>query len=341
MEQALETAIRVAQIRSGIFSKPAAAHGRPIRDGRRLGSARRSAAALRRRVPAWTPAGIWDKLAEPSLLQCSPAGGWDRVRGTTALLDDRTAAKDQGDVMAFLRAAHIDSGVPASLHEQVTNALRAGLQPGVRRPGAAIPAERELAEALGRSRVTGRRAIKTLVHDRVLVQRPGARTIVAHRVEKPVSVFVGFSQDMQARGLRPGTVWLDRHLGPAVPDEALALALSPGASVVRLRRLRTADDVPMALESSVVPARFLPDPSLVIDSLYTALAEQGVVPVRALQRIRAIAATPGDAGQLGVPTGTPLFDMERRCFSAAGQPVEFCRSLYRSDLYDLLVELAR
>ena len=256
------------------------------------------------------------------------------------MLDDRSVVTDQGDVMAFLLAARVDSNSPASLHEQLSEALRAGLQSGVLRPGGALPAERELADALGLARVTVRRAIKTLVDDRLLVQRPGARTLVAQRVEKPVSVFAGFSQDMKARGLRPGTIWLDRHLGAAVPDEALALALSPGASVVRLRRLRTADDVPMALESSVVPARFLPDPGLVLDSLYAALAEQGVVPVRALQRIRAMAATPGDAGQLGVPTGTPLFDMERRCFNDAGLPVEFCRSLYRGDLYDLLVELA-
>ena len=225
-------------------------------------------------------------------------------------------------------------------HERLTEALRASVQQGVLRPGAAIPGERALAERLDLSRTTVRRAIKTLVDERLLVQRPGARTSVAQRVEKPVSLFTGFSQDMRARGLRPGSLWLGRETGPALPAEAFELALSPGTPVCRLRRLRTADDIAMALELSIVPARFLPDPSLVEDSLYAALEQRGTLPVRALQRMRATVAGRDEADQLGLQPGAPLLDMERRCFNEAGDTVEFCRSLYRGDLYDLLVELS-
>lgn len=225
-------------------------------------------------------------------------------------------------------------------HERLTDALRVSVQQGFLRPGAAIPGERALAERLDISRTTVRRAIKTLVDERLLVQRPGARTSVAQRVEKPVSLFTGFSQDMRARGLRPGSIWLGRETGPALPAEAFELSLSPGTPVCRLRRLRTADDLAMALETSIVPARFLPDPSLVDDSLYAALEKRGAVPVRALQRMRATVAGRAEADQLGVQPGAPLLDMKRRCFNSAGDTVEFCHSLYRGDLYDLLVELS-
>ena len=225
-------------------------------------------------------------------------------------------------------------------HERLTEALRASVRQGLLRPGAAIPGERALAERLDISRTTVRRAIKTLVDERLLVQRPGTRTSVAQRVEKPVSLFAGFSQDMRARGLRPGSIWLGRETGPALPAEAFELSLSPGAPVCRLRRLRTADDLVMALEVSTVPVRFLPDPSLIEDSLYAALEKRGTVPVRALQRMRATVAGHAAADQLGVQPGAPLFDMERRCFNEAGDTVEFCHSLYRGDLYDLLVELS-
>ena len=225
-------------------------------------------------------------------------------------------------------------------HERLTEALRASVRQGLLRPGTAIPGERALAERLAISRTTIRRAIKTLVDERLLVQRPGARTAVAHRVEKPVSLFAGFSQDMRARGLRPDSIWLGRETGPALPAEAFALSLSPGAPVCRLRRLRTADDVAMALELSIVPVRFLPDPSMVEDSLYAALERRGTVPVRALQRMRATVAGRAEAERLGVQPGAPLLDMERRCFNEANDTVEFCHSLYRGDLYDLLVELS-
>jgi GntR family transcriptional regulator len=225
-------------------------------------------------------------------------------------------------------------------HARLTEALRAGVRQGVLRPGAVIPGERELAESLDVSRTTVRRAIKTLVDERLLVQRPGARTCVAQRVEKPASLFAGFSQDMRARGLRPGSLWIKRETGPAVPAEALALSLSPGTLVCRLRRLRTANDVAMALGTSVLPMRFLPDPALVEHSLYAALEKRGTVPVRALQRMRATVAGPAEATPLGVPPGAPLLDMGRRCFNGGGEAVEFCRSLYRGDLYDLLIELS-
>ena len=225
-------------------------------------------------------------------------------------------------------------------HERLTEALRTSVQQGFLRPGAAIPGERTLAERLDISRTTVRRAIKTLVDERLLVQRPGARTSVARRVKKPVSLFTGFSQDMRARGLRPGNIWLGRETRPALPAEAFELSLSPGAPVCRFHRLRTADDVAMALETSIVPARFLPDPSLVDDSLYAALAKRGTVPVRALQRMRATVAGHAEADRLGVSPGAPLLDMERRCFNEAGDTVEFCHGLYRGDLYDLLVELS-
>ena len=225
-------------------------------------------------------------------------------------------------------------------HERLTEALRSSVQQGLLRPGASIPGERALAERLDISRTTVRRAIKTLVDERLLVQRPGARTSVAQRVEKPVALFAGFSQDMRARGLKPGSVWIDRTMGPALPHEALGLSLSPGAIVCRLRRLRTADGIAMALETSAVPARFLPDPALVDDSLYATLTTRGAMPVRALQRMRATVAGSTEAAQLGVEPGAPLLDMERRCFNEAGEVVEFCRSLYRGDLYDFLVELS-
>lgn len=239
------------------------------------------------------------------------------------------------------RSAQPGPDASAPVHRRLTEALRAGMVEGLLGPGATLPGERELAGVLGASRVTVRRAIKTLVGENLLVQRPGARTSVARRVEKPVSVFAGFSQDMLARGLQPGTAWIAREVGPALPAEALALSLSPGAPVCRLRRLRTADGTPMAIEHAVVPTRFLPDPTLVEGSLYLALERRGVVPVRALQRMRAALASADEAERLGVAPGAPLLDMERRCFDEAGRAVEFGRSLYRGDLYDLLVELAR
>jgi GntR family transcriptional regulator len=249
---------------------------------------------------------------------------------------------DDGDLAVFLREnARLDDDVSTALYRRLAEGLRLAIQRRMVRPGAAIPGERDLAQSLGVSRITVRKAVKMLVDEELLIQRHGTRTCVASRVEKPAAVFSSFSEDMEARGFRPGAVWLARSAGAAPPSEALALGLSPGERVLRLRRLRTADGMPMAIEDSVVPCTFIDDPDTIGESLYLTLETAGFVPVRALQRLRAVTADKEEARLLGVHPGAPLFDVERRVFLGDGVTVEYCRSRYRGDTYDFMMELNR
>jgi len=162
---------------------------------------------------------------------------------------------------------------------------------------------------------------------------------VTPRVEQPLSVLSGFSEDMRARGMVPGSRWVKRERGQASPTEAMTLSLAPGEPVVRLLRVRTADGRPMAVEHAAIPARFLEDPAEVGESLYAALKRRGFAPARALERIRAVAATDRVAELLGVEAGTPVLYIERVSYLADGTPLEFTRSHYRGDRYDFVAEL--
>ncbi len=224
------------------------------------------------------------------------------------------------------------------LYEQVARGLWHLIQTGQLEPGTPIPPERRLAQLLGVSRLTVRKALEGLVAQGALLRRPGAGTFVARRVEQPLSHLSGFSEDMRARGMEPGSRWLRKEVGQASPEEALALALSPGKGVVRLVRVRTADGVPMALEAAVLPLEVLPNPEEVGDSLYAYLEVQGLRPTRALQRLRAVGAPLEVARLLGLTPGEPVLFIQRVSF-LRGQPVEFTRSYYRGDLYDFVAEL--
>jgi len=218
-------------------------------------------------------------------------------------------------------------------------AIQQAIELGVLETGHALPSERELVKQLTLSRVTVRKAIAGLVADGLLVQRHGAGTYVSERIVKSFSKLTGFTDDLRARGLKPRVEFLEREIGEVTPQEALALSLSPGARVVRLRRLRFAGDKPLALEHTVVPHSVLSDPKAVKLSLYEALDRSGCRPTRALQRLRAVALDPEQARLLGMPTGSPALAIERRAFLADGRAVEFTQSLYRGDAYDFVAEL--
>ena len=61
-----------------------------------------------------------------------------------------------------------------------------------------------------------------------------------------------FTQEMRRAGRVPSSRVLTRVLRPSSPAEAASLGIPAGQPVVHLRRLRLADDEPIALESTVL-----------------------------------------------------------------------------------------
>ena len=236
----------------------------------------------------------------------------------------------------------LDESSPTPLYLQLQRRIQESVRSGRLRADEALPSERELSKQLGISRVTVRKALAGLVEKGILVQRWGSGTFIAPavQVEQPLSRLSSFTDDMLARGLQPGAVFLSRTVGPATPKESMALGLSPGELVSRVDRLRTADQVPMAIEHAVVPNRLLPDPETVEGSLYAVLIERGVGPRRALQRLHAVLLNAEQAKLLQVPPATAALYIERRSFDENGFPVEFTSSYYRGDAYDFVAELS-
>jgi GntR family transcriptional regulator len=243
-------------------------------------------------------------------------------------------------ILDFL-AGELAAASAEPLYRRLENALKQALASARIKRGAVIPSERVLSETLGLSRVTVRKAIDGLVSDGFLDRRQGAKTVVSSRLEKSLSTMTSFSEDMRSRGLSPGCIWISREISRPSPAEMMALGISGSERVVRLNRLRTADGVPIAIEMATLPARFVPEPQAIGDSLYEYLETTGALPVRALQRMQAKPGNEEERRLLAAPDDASLLIMERRCFLADGQIVEFTQTKYRGDVYDFVIELMR
>ncbi len=123
-------------------------------------------------------------------------------------------------------------------------------------------------------------------------------------------------EELRERGFTAGSRWLQRDIGIASPVELLSLGLSPNMPVARLKRLRTADDVVMAIETTTIPAQYMPNPHSVTDSLYGYLEANGTIPMRALQHIRRRHASAEQARLANIPAG---------CRDAAHHPRQLSR----------------
>ncbi len=234
----------------------------------------------------------------------------------------------------------LDPNNSLPLYQQLQRALREAIERRILGPDDALPSERQLATALGVSRITVRKAIDGLASEGLLVSRQGSGNFVCARIDKNFAKLTSFSEDMRSRGRVPHSEWLRRTEGTVAPEEALKLALSPGTQVFRFHRLRYADDTPMCLEYATIVASFLPSLEAVDDSLYDALERVNHRPVRALQRLRALLLNDEQAKLLAAKSGDAGLLVERLGYLRDGRAVEFCQSFYRGDTYDFVAELS-
>jgi GntR family transcriptional regulator len=236
---------------------------------------------------------------------------------------------------------HPDPHSGSPLYAQLALKIAQAIRDGRYRPDQALPSERALSESLALSRVTARKAIAQLVEQGLVLRRRGSGNYIAPKLEQPLTRLTSFSEELQRRGFQPGSRWLARELTGAAPDEQLALGLATGARVARLERLRTADDVVMAYEVSVLPEAILAEPQRVEASLYARLAVLGSAPARALQHIRALNVDARLARLLDLPAGQAVLHITRVGYLASGQAVELTHSYCRSDYYGYVAEMKR
>lgn len=242
------------------------------------------------------------------------------------------------DSNLWLKASHGPRYVQLARHIQ--GAISNGQFP----PESQLPPEREISSLSGVSRVTVRKAIARLVEEGSITQLQGSGSYVKkpdeeNRLEQSLSTLTSFTEYMQMRGIVSESQVLSSGTYPPSPDEMVTLGLASDQSAARIKRLRTADGVPMAIESSSVPSDILPNPQSVETSLYDVLRKTGVAPVRAIQRITATNLRGADADLMGMPAGAALLQIDRTGYLASGRPVEFTRGIYRSDIYDFVAEL--
>lgn len=236
----------------------------------------------------------------------------------------------------------LDRTRPLALYYQVAETLRGRIVSGELRPGEAIPTEEELQRLFGVSRATIRQAVRDLVGDGLLrLERPRGTFVSRPKIQETLPELISFSDEVRQQGLTPSSRVLTIALQPAPAHVAGRLGIREGEIVLRLDRLRLADDRPIALmHSHLAPWVGLGTGDAYDGSLHTLLAGRGIRLVDADQVIEAATATPGQARVLGCARRGALLKVDRVTYSAEGRPIEHVVALYRADRYAYRLRLS-
>ena len=230
-----------------------------------------------------------------------------------------------------------DQPLVQPLYQEVAAVIASEIESGALRRGALLPPERLMCEQLRVSRVTLRRALGILQHEGKVVPSHGRGWFVNDtRLSELPNVLQGFSDLVTGRRLRAGTRMLLSHVRAATFNEADELDIAPGAPLFELRRVRTIDGLPVAIDHGRIPldvCPHLPEVDLESHSLYRTLGEHGVQPFRCDYVIEAIPAEPEHSVYLKVKVGSPLLLTEGTTRHRGGRPIELSSVVFIGGRY--------
>ncbi|GCF93411.1 GntR family transcriptional regulator [Enterococcus florum] len=224
---------------------------------------------------------------------------------------------------------------------QIHDQLKDEIEKGLWKVGDRLPSERELSVKFSVSRMTLRQAIQTLADEGILERKIGSGTYVANeKVQEKMSGTTSFTDIMESQNKVPSSKTISFFYSPASSSEIQNLALEKGEQILRMERIRYADDIPICFEVASIPAKLVKGFSReeITDSFYHTLKEKGMEIGRANQTVSAILASEQIADYLEMKRGDAILRLRQISYLEDGQPFEYVRTQYVGNRFEFYLE---
>ncbi|HEY9293373.1 MAG TPA: GntR family transcriptional regulator [Microlunatus sp.] len=238
----------------------------------------------------------------------------------------------------------LDRNSPVPLYHQLAQAIEAAIRSGELAPGDRLENELSLTTRLGLARPTARQAIGELARKGLVVRKRGVGTQVLNPRINRQTRLSSLYEDLQESGRTPQTRVLSYQVGSPeelLPDgEAEISPLDLDGDFIKIRRLRIADGMPLAILTNHLPARLaITEDDLVDTGLYAALRARGINLRVAHQTVSARLMTAEEGRLLAERRPAACLTALRVVYDDSGRLVEIGQHVYRASHYSLEVSL--
>ncbi|CAM3598891.1 GntR family transcriptional regulator [Bordetella sputigena] len=223
----------------------------------------------------------------------------------------------------------------ASYDQPLYEIVRAGiverLRTGVWAAGDRLPPEPELARLFGVGIGTIRRAVESLVAERLLTRRAGRGTEVARFTDDHAFDLYFNYVDPAGAAIKVTAELLSFARERATARFATLFGIERGGAIAHVENLRRMDGVPVMLDRLWIPLNVFPNLSgqefaARRGSIYGYYQERyGVSVVRVEEDVTAADADAGVAAAFGLKPGASVLQVERTAYTFQDKPVEFRR----------------
>jgi GntR family transcriptional regulator len=245
--------------------------------------------------------------------------------------------EEQDTAPSILDMLHLRDDTAMPMYQQLEQQLTVLIENGSIAAGTTLPAERQLAERLGVSRVTVQRSYNALRERKLLSAHGRLGSIVQqspYQLDPGMDRLKGFTQEMREIGRVPSSKILTKKI---IRDRSIAsiFGLPSTASFLHLVRIRFGDGVPLSHEVAwydIGAAPGLLDSDL-SQSVYARLAECGTPLAYCEQAVEAASPSRAECKVFGFAEPVPCLLIKRRSFGRDGRMLEYVEGLFRGDLY--------
>ena len=230
-----------------------------------------------------------------------------------------------------------------ALWRQIADAIRLDVVGGKLASGDRLPTEAILAQRFSANRHTVRRALAALAQEGVVAAEQGRGTFVrsARRLSYPIGRRTRFREGLAGQARTLTTQRLADRIENATATIAEALGLKPGAKVVRIDGISSADGKPLSRATTWLDYRRFADfPTRLsaAGSFTAAFAGYGISDYsRASTRISARHADVEETKLLGLSPGAILLVSEAVDVDESGNPISYALSRFPAERMDLVV----
>ena len=229
--------------------------------------------------------------------------------------------------------------IPAYI--RIHDAIKKEIDGGVWEIGQRLPSERDLADEYEVSRMTLRQAITLLVEEGILERRVGSGTYVAsHRVQEKMRGTTSFTEIVRSQGKTPSSQVVSYQRKPANETEIQQLQLKPSDYVVRMERVRYADNMPLVFEVASIPEKLIREFKRedITEHFFQTLTDNGYEIGKSQQTIYAKNASERVANYLKVPKNHAVLALTQVSYFTDGRPFEYVHSQYVGDRFEFYLE---
>lgn len=234
----------------------------------------------------------------------------------------------------------------SSRHQQIADHLRSEIKKGEFESGDKLPSEKRLCDYFKVSRITVRQALKALENEGIIYKKQGLGSFVSEEKEKHNLVHLtDFSEDMRRAGYKSSSKLIRFKKVDADPTINTILQIPPDRLLIRIDRIRLANETPVAFDITWLPASYgqlLLEEDLSSLTIYEILEEKYSIPIiGGSYKFSAISADSYIAKHLGLEIGSPIFEIDRCSRTTGGKKIYFQRRYNNPKFISYNIELSR